>query len=168
MSIITDISLLRQKSSPVLLEEVSFIRGLLEQELNKSAMQGNPGIGLAAPQIGIYKRMAIIRYKSYKIDLINAEIENKYDSFVVESEGCLSFPGIFVNTIRYNEVHINNYTGKFIATGLLSVACQHELDHLDGILLTDLEIKPKKEKLRPNDKCSCGSGKKYKVCHGNK
>lgn len=170
--ILTDEQALRMECTDVLPEEVAEIREKLEKELKASAERGMPGIGLAAPQIGIPKRMAIVRLKDYKIDLVNATIAKKFDLQLFDGEGCLSFPGRIETTKRYNEIHILDNMGEpkqFIATGLLAVVCQHELDHTRGVLLPDVALstveKPKgKQKVRPNDPCSCGSGKKYKKC----
>ena len=172
--ILTDEQSLRIKCTDVLPEEVDEIRNKLEKELQNSADRGRPGIGLAAPQIGIYKKMAIIRLGEHKIDLVNATIGEAFDLQLFEGEGCLSFPDRTETTKRYGEIHIldNMVEPKqFVATGLLAVVCQHELDHTKGILLPDVAIKnvekPQvKRKVRPNDPCWCGSNKKLKKCHG--
>jgi peptide deformylase len=170
--ILTDEKALRVKCEDVKPEEVDDIREALEKELKASENRGVPGIGLAAPQIGIPKRMAIIRFDDFSIDLVNATIGKGYDELIFDNEGCLSFPGKLSKTRRYNEVHILDNDvepHRFVATGILAVACQHEINHLDGILLPDVEIKSdknviSKNKTRPNDPCICGSGKKYKKC----
>lgn len=171
--IITDQNTLRKKCENVSTEEVDELINLLELELKKSGDVGRPGIGLAAPQIGINKKAAIIRLKKININLINAKIVEKNDPFIFENEGCLSFPGKFEKTNRYKEIVVENDVEpkKFVATDLVAVAIQHELDHLDGILLPDVAIK--KKKVRPNDPCPCGKkdeftglAKKYKKCHG--
>jgi len=169
--IVTDEKLLRVKCEDVKPEEVAELKLKLEQELIASAMKEMPGIGLAAPQIGIPKRMAIVRCGSQSIDLVNCKIESGYNKALFDGEGCLSYPGRYEKTFRYQEIYVtNNFVEphSFTATGLVAVVVQHELDHLDGILLPDVALaKPKqKVKLRPNDKCSCGSGKKYKKCCG--
>jgi peptide deformylase len=130
------------KCNPVKLCEIKDLKEKLEHALIHSANNGVPGTGLACPQIGIPKTMAIIRIGNYKIDLVNANISNKYDIFTFINEGCLSFPGMFKNTYRYKEVVVENNFVKpysFIASGLLAVTIQHELDHLNNILLPDLE-----------------------------
>lgn len=145
--ILTDPSLLRESCEDVLPEEVQSIKLELETELKKSEKQGLPGLGLAAPQIGIYKKMAIIRInyglrKICHIDLVNCNIKDKYDIDIFESEGCLSFPGVYKRTKRFKEIYVVNNMVKpysFIATGLISVVVQHELDHLIGKLLCDME-----------------------------
>lgn len=145
---------------------------LLESDLTASARSGLPGIGLSAPQIGISKNVAIIRIdEKYKVDLVNPKIINKYDKFIFETEGCLSFPGRYEKTIRYNEIHVKNdiEPKEFVCTGLFAVVIQHEIDHLSGRLLPDFGLKQIETsivtKQKPNDLCLCGSGKKYKKCH---
>ena len=174
---------LRVKCEDVLPDEVATIRLVLEAELENSNRLGRNGIGLAAPQIGIPKKMSIIRMGNkarpeLNLDLVNAEISHSYDPIMVRDEGCLSFPGKLETTMRYQEVHIaNNMVGpvSFIATGLLAVCVQHELDHLNQILFTDRRASVGKTvgpKLAPNDPCFCGkigeNGRvvKYKKCHG--
>ena len=163
--IITDEKLLRVKCEDVLPEEIGSLIDQLERELKRA---GN-GIGLAAPQIGIAKNAAIIRInQNYSMNLINCRIEKGYDEEIFEDEGCLSFPGKYVKTLRYSEIYVVDNLGEvssFIAQGLPAVVIQHELNHLNGILLPDLEIKQAvKSKVRPNDPCSCNSGKKAKRC----
>lgn len=166
--IITDEKLLRIKCDNASLEEVGGIIELLERELILSEKAGRPGIGLAAPQIGIYKNVAIIRIdEKTKLDLVNCKIANKYDQFIFRGEGCLSYPDRLEDTIRYNEVHIIDnliYPYGLELTGLVSVVAQHELDHLDNRLLPDFALAKPKNKIGPNDKCGCGSGKKFKKC----
>jgi peptide deformylase len=163
---------LRIKCDPVLLEEVGSLISTLENELSNANRFGAQGIGLAAPQIGIAKQISIIRLgKGLNIDLINAKIEKGYDPNIFKEEGCLSFPGRVEDTTRFQEVHITNnlvYPYSFVATGLLAVVCQHEIDHYHSNLFFDHKItKPllNKPKQNPNEACFCGSGKKRKKCH---
>lgn len=144
--IITDESLLRIKCEDVLPEEVKSLREKLEQGLKESEELGRPGIGLACPQIGIAKNMAIVRISrgsaDFSVDLVNCRISKGYRKSLFRSEGCLSFPGKFVDTQRYQEiVVIDNLVEpySFVATGLFAVCIQHELDHLRGVLLPDFE-----------------------------
>jgi len=155
---------LRVKCENVSLEEAYDLIQTLENELNAANKTNNRGIGLAAPQIGIAKKAAIIRIGDYKVNLINAIIDKKYDLKTFQDEGCLSFPGRVETTNRYQEITlINNllYPHSMILSGLLAVAVQHELDHTNGTLFFDHAIKTK---IRPNDLCICNSGKKYKKC----
>lgn len=163
--IITDENLLRVKCEDVLPNEAGEIIDQLERELKRHGS----GIGLAGPQIGINKNIAIVRINDrYKVNLVNCKISEKFDPEVFEEEGCLSFPGKFVKSIRYKEIHVidnMDSVNKFIAQGLVAVVVQHELDHLQGRLLPDIAIKEQiKNKIRPNDQCSCNSGKKAKKC----
>lgn len=178
MIIINNEDALRVKCEDVSLEEAGELIETLEKELKYSERMGRPGIGLAAPQIGIAKNIAIVRLDhNYSINLINCKIKNSYDPFMFKGEGCLSFPGRIENTMRYQEVHIVNNLlspNSFIVSGLAAVVCQHELDHINGILLSDKAIvQVKKAKARPNDPCICGKidpvtkvVKKYKKCCG--
>lgn len=164
--IITDEKLLRVKCENALPGEVGHLIDLLEIELKRNGT----GIGLACTQIGIAKNVAIVRINDkYKINLVNAKIAKGYDLEVFEDEGCLSFPGKFVRSMRYKEIYVTenmDNNREFIAQGLIAVVVQHELDHLNSRLLPDIAIKEelKKIKIRPNDPCSCNSGKKAKKC----
>lgn len=167
MIIINNEEALRVKCENVLLEEAGSIIDQLERELENSARMGRPGIGLAAPQIGIAKNVAIVRFDNYKVNLVNCNLKNKYDRSIFRNEGCLSFPNKIEDTMRYQEIVVENnlmYPNTFIAKGLISIVIQHEYDHLNGILLPDIAIVKNKKKIGPNDLCFCGSLLKYKKC----
>src|SRR5271154_313349 len=138
--IITDEKILRMPCEDVRVEEIGELRELLEKELANSARLGRPGIGLSLPQINIHKKMSIVRFgtKDLSIDLVNCSIAHGYDEIIFRDEGCLSFNGRLENTKRYQEIHIIDnlvYPNKFVATGLLAICVQHEIDHYNGILL---------------------------------
>lgn len=166
---------LRVKCEDVLSDEVGQLIDLLENELNESNRLGKFGIGLAAPQIGIAKNIAIVRLdktSGMEVNLVNAKITKAYDPLLFRSEGCLSFPGRVEDTIRFQEIYITNnlvYPNDFIVTGLMAAVCQHEIGHWNQDLFFDHMV-PKivpiinKNKVGPNDACICGSGKKYKKC----
>ena len=104
------------------------------------------GVGLAAPQIGILKRVLVIDTgeEGEKLEMINPTI-TKLDKEVILSEGCLSFPNVFGNVRRYNYTEAEYMTKdgekKTIkAEGLLAQAIQHEIDHLNGVLFIDQVI----------------------------
>lgn len=168
--IITDEKILRMPCEEVKQEDVGELRDLLERELINSARLGRPGVGLALPQIGIHKKMAIVRpgHQELNIDLINCHIAHGYDLMLFQDEGCLSYPGRVENTMRYQEVHIVNnlFAPKaMILTGLIAVISQHELDHVNGVLLPDRALTKKSgTKINPNELCLCGSKRKYKKC----
>ena len=98
-----------------------------------------PGIGLAATQVDVHKRVVVIDVtedKSGLLALINPEIIARSGEQVCE-EGCLSVPGIYDKVTRAEKVRVRalnpkGETFEFDAEGLLAVCVQHELDHLDG------------------------------------
>ena len=111
-------------------------------------------VGLSAIQINIPKRAFIIRYMyqvkrhgekamdEKRYNIWNPEIIEMTQPFVFKGEGCLSFPGKFFNTNRYNQLKIRNGDGKeFKFSGFMAVAIQHEIDHLNGITMYDREAK---------------------------
>jgi peptide deformylase len=172
MIIVNNEEALRIKCEDVLLDEVGPLVEQLEKELEYSERMGRPGIGLAAPQIGIAKNIAIVRLSNdYKVNLVNCKMKSQYDKAIFRGEGCLSFPGRIEDTMRYQEIHVVDnliHPKSFIVSGLMAIVCQHELDHLNSILLPDIAIPRVKKKVGPNDACMCGSGKKYKKCCGIK
>ncbi len=129
------------------------VRKLMDQML--ATMYNAPGIGLAAIQIGILKRVVVIdiskdQEKKNPIFLVNPVILNKSKSTSVYEEGCLSLPGQFAEIERPAECVIKyiDYNGKekkLEAKGLLATCVQHEVDHLDGILFIDYLSKLKKD-----------------------
>jgi peptide deformylase len=142
--IITDEEALRIKCEPVLSDEIQDLKKKLDEALLWSARQGRPGVGLACPQIGIAKTMAVVRIDDkLKIDLVNAKITKMYHQFEFDGEGCLSFPDQYVKTLRYKEIMVEEnlvWPYRFIVTDFAAVAVQHELDHLRGILLPDVAL----------------------------
>ena len=107
-------------------------------------MYKNEGVGLAAPQVGVLRRIVVIDIGEGLLELINPEIVQTEGS-KIDVEGCLSIPGKRGTVERPTKVVVNalNRKGKAIQVtgeGLLAVALCHELDHLDGILYTDKMI----------------------------
>ena len=144
--------ILRKESEPI--EKVdNDLRKLLDDMLE--TMYAAPGIGLAAVQVGILKRLIVIdiskdKEKKNPLFLINPEIVSKSKNTSMYEEGCLSLPGYFAEIERPSECQINflDYNGKkkeISAKGLLSTCIQHELDHLNGILFIDYLSKLKKD-----------------------
>ncbi len=144
--------ILRKKSDPI--EKVDQnLRKLLDDMLE--TMYAAPGIGLAAIQIGIPKRVIVIDVskednKKKPIYLINPEITFTSKNTSVYEEGCLSLPGHFAEIERPSECHLSyiDYEGKqkkLKANGLLATCIQHEVDHLNGVLFIDYLSKIKKD-----------------------
>lgn len=148
--------ILRKKSRVVEVVD-DRIRELLEDMVE--TMHEYNGVGLAAPQVGILKRVIVIDLYDGNppLKLVNPEIVKEKGIQEVE-EGCLSFPNQYAKIIRPKEVVVTalNEDGKkikIVAKDLLAQALSHEIDHLDGILFVDkmepgtLEyVEPKEEK----------------------
>jgi len=133
MKVVTDLKILRQKSGEVSVKEAKKIIKDLEETMKNCPT----GIGLSAIQIGILKKVGIIRIKELRLNLINTKILEKEDKFRMRTEACLSLPGLKIDTIRYNTVKINNNGKEEVYHGLLAVAIEHELDHWQGKLIID-------------------------------
>jgi peptide deformylase len=144
--------ILREKSKT--LEKVdNELRKLLDDMIE--TMYAAPGIGLAAVQVGILKRLIVIdiskdKEKKNPLFLINPEIISRSKKTSIYEEGCLSLPGHFAEIERPAECQIKfiNYDGKekeLNADGLLATCIQHEIDHLNGILFVDYLSKLKKD-----------------------
>ena len=144
--------ILRKKSTKLETIDDS-IRKLLDEMLQ--TMYNAPGIGLAAVQIGILKRIVVIDVSKKEEEkkplfLINPEITYQSKETSIYEEGCLSLPGHFAEIERPAKCKINyiNYYGKkdeLEAEGLLSTCVQHEIDHLNGVLFIDYLSKLKKD-----------------------
>ena len=144
--------ILRKKCEP--LEKVDEeTKKLMDDMLD--TMYAAPGIGLAAIQVGILKRLVVIdiskeEEKKKPIFLINPQIINQSKNTSVYEEGCLSLPGQFAEIERPAECTIKyiDYNGKekeLKSDGLLATCIQHEVDHLNGILFIDYLSKLKKD-----------------------
>lgn len=115
------------------------------------------GVGLAAVQVGILKRIIVIDLYDEKpiLKLINPVITKTKGTQEVE-EGCLSFPNKYVKVERPEEVTVealdeNGKKIKVTGTGLLAQAISHEVDHLNGIILTDVMLPGTMEYVDPNN-----------------
>jgi peptide deformylase len=157
---------LRQKSQEIKTEELqkSEIKQLV-LDMEKT-MREKDGVGLAAPQVGVNKRIVAIeiaadnpRYPGHdsvpSLILINPKILRRSWKKVLEEEGCLSLPEIFGLVKRSVKITVtaldrNGKKIKFRATGFFARVVQHEVDHLDGVLFIDKakEIVRGKEKLK--------------------
>ncbi|MFC2051963.1 peptide deformylase [Chloroflexota bacterium] len=147
--------ILRQKS-----KRVRNIDGSIHKLINDmiETMHAAPGVGLAAPQVGIPLRVIVIGILEQEdIALINPEIVRKSGECLV-NEGCLSVPGYVGEIKRAESVTAKgrNQNGKEIrikAEGLLAQALEHEIDHINGILYIDqLESIDKLHKIEPEEK----------------
>ena len=171
--IIKDKTKLQEKCLPVSIKEGEEIATKLLHELRQS----EDGIGLAANQIGINKRVCVVNDNN-PIVLINPEIIEQSEEKFVFPEGCLSFPDSKVRTTRnvsikvksdnHKEVLSFNAESKDINDAFECVCVQHEIDHLNGITMFDREfkqipIKREGKKIGRNDKVTITKGSESKV-----
>lgn len=106
------------------------------------AMYDAPGVGLAATQIGVLKRVLVYDVDEGLVALCNPRIVARSEETEPSEEGCLSLPGIEVAIERHSSltcegVDIEGKPVKIEAAGLLARVIQHEIDHLDGVLIID-------------------------------
>ncbi len=143
---------LRNKALPV--DDVDAdARRLVDDMLE--TMYAAPGIGLAATQVGVSKRVIVIDIsedKNQPLCLLNPEILEKQGEEEME-EGCLSVPGFFEPVSRAERIRIRalDRDGRpieFEADGLLAVCIQHEIDHLEGKLFVDYLSSLKRQRIR--------------------
>ena len=170
--IIKDKTKLEKKCSHVSVKEGEEIGVRLLHELRES----NNGIGLAANQIGIDKRVCVVNVKEPLV-LINPKIIEKSEKEFIFPEGCLSFPDSKVRTKRNVSIKVKadnhkstlsfSADSKEVNDAFECVCVQHEIDHLDGITMFDREFKlepykRKGKKIGRNDKVliACGADSK--------
>ena len=144
---------LRQTSSPV-----TEFDEQLEELVNDMAqtMYAAPGIGLAAIQINVAKRIVVMDLSETRDDLkvfINPEITDLHEGVLEMEEGCLSVPGIYASVERSEKVRIKAQDIKgdsfeLEADALLSICIQHEVDHLNGKVFVDYLSRLKQIRVR--------------------
>ncbi|MGI5911761.1 MAG: peptide deformylase [Syntrophomonadaceae bacterium] len=144
---------LRLKAAPVKNINTGVIRVL---DNMRDTMQAFDGVGIAAPQIGVSKRIVLIDIGDNLIELINPEIIFR-EGEQTGTEGCLSIPDTVGRVTRSNRVVVKalNREGKEViheGEQLLARAFQHEIDHLDGILFIDRAIDIHKPKTGRGDR----------------
>lgn len=137
---------LQQTAKPVdnlTKEDLTLIKDMTE------TMYKTDGVGIAAPQVGVSKRIFIIdvkqvfeKGKKEAIVFVNPEILEESDEDESGSEGCLSVPGIQGDVYRYNKIKVRAYDINFkkfeiVAEGFMARVIQHETDHLNGCLFID-------------------------------
>jgi peptide deformylase len=150
---------LRQKAAPADLENKEELRQLVADLWETLA--ASDGCGLAAPQIGVSRRVVIVDgdvmtdvydyLKGFKRTLINPEIIWASDEKVTYNEGCLSVPGVYCDVLRPKKIKLAYYDENFEKKeeefdNFAARMIQHELSHLDGVVFTDL-VAPIRKKL---------------------
>lgn len=121
-----------------------------------ATMTTNNGIGLAAPQVGISKRIITVAVGENPLALINPVIVGS-SGRISSKEGCLSVPGYYENVDRFKQITVSYQTvqgdwKESIAKDLLAVVVQHEIDHLDGKLFVDYLSPLKQNRAREKSK----------------
>ena len=135
---------LKEKARPVVKVDAA-VRRLMDDLLE--TMHAANGVGLAAPQVGVLKRVIVVDTARQgepplRLRMANPEIVWASEEIVLRDEGCLSFPEQFAEVRRPARVRVRyldheNEIRELEAEGLLAVCVQHEMDHLDGVLLVD-------------------------------
>lgn len=144
--------LLKKKCAPVA-EVTDGLRELMNDMLE--TMYDAPGVGLAAPQIGLLQRIVVIdvtrdNEPKHPYKMINPVITDHSEEMLTHEEGCLSVPEQYAPVERYETVTVE-YTDEngehqtLTADGLLAICIQHELEHLDGKLFIDHLSKVKRD-----------------------
>jgi len=160
---------IKKYGNPILRRICERVEKVSEAEKNIFAsmaeiMYKNQGIGLAGPQVGVNKKLIIADAGSGLVTLANPEILEKDGVEDFLEEGCLSLPGISVNVKRPTQVLVEGLDRKgnkiqLKATGLLARVLQHEIDHLNGILILDYVSLLKRILLKSRLRKTVGSNK---------
>jgi peptide deformylase len=153
LSIVTgqDAPILRKKT--VLVKKITKEIKALVKDMEKTVHHAN-GAGLAAPQIGRNERIALTLIDRAMIALINPIILWKSDEKSIAEEGCLSLPDVWIDIPRSNEIIVQYQTidGEIFERklqGFNARVVQHEVDHLEGILIVDYLKKEEKTRKTP-------------------
>ncbi len=135
---------LKIKAEPVTVVDAA-IATLMANML--ATMYAAPGVGLAAPQVGVAKQVIVVdaaaeKAKPQPLKLANPEIVWASDELYTYEEGCLSLPDEYADVRRPAKIRVryldeNNSPREITAEGLLAVVLQHEIDHLTGVLFVD-------------------------------
>ena len=130
---------LKTPAAPVESFDESLVR--LTQDM-LATMRDNEGVGLAANQVGRLKRVLVAAVEDQEYVIVNPVLTNEAETLAIVSEGCLSIPGIQVEVERPVAVTVSgqDVSGKPLrleASDLLARVLQHEVDHLDGVLILD-------------------------------
>ena len=147
---------IRKFPDPILTTKTVVIKNPLNSEIQElilamiEKMHAAKGVGLAANQIGKNLRLCVINTEGTTYVLINPKVTAKSKEKIISEEGCLSFPGEYFPVARHSEIQIRyidefGEAKKLKGQGLLSRAIQHEIDHLDGVVILD---RIKKSELR--------------------
>lgn len=149
---------IRKNGDPVLRVKTMKVKDPLAENVQAlilnmvETMRTGNGVGLASTQVGSNLRLCVVQTEDILYVLINPQITSKSKTKIISEEGCLSFPGKFFPISRHEEVQVryldeNGIPSKVKGRDLLARALQHEIDHLDGILIVD-RIKKSRAKIK--------------------
>ena len=147
MSEVKDIELKILKYPNPILKKVSEPVEVFDDELAKFVkdlfitMKASDGVGLAAPQVGVLKKIAVVEYDEKQYVLINPRVIDQ-KGIVDDEEGCSSFPGIYAHVqrpewVKVETFDVNGEKKVYEASGFTARAFLHEMDHLSGKLFID-------------------------------
>jgi peptide deformylase len=130
---------LRQIAEPVEVFDSSLRKLIIDMTV---LMRKDRGIGLAAPQIGVSKRVAIVTIGKRVVPMINPTLNWESNETIIDSEGCLSVGRVVGKVKRTAHIEVGFFDGhgevkSLKLSGLEARCVQHEIDHLDGILFID-------------------------------
>ena len=130
---------LRQRAAEV--DRVTDVHQRLVTDMVET-MRAAPGVGLAGPQVGVLDRIFVWEVEEEHGAVFNPVITEASEEKVEEEEGCLSLPGLYYPVLRSRVVRVEgtDESGRPVvldAEDLLARVCQHEIDHLDGVLFID-------------------------------
>ena len=112
-------------------------------------------------------RVGYLHIKGKETILVNPVITKTHGEIIFPNAGCMSFPGVFIPVKCHAVIWVtDDHGGERKFSGIEAVAVQHEIDHMDGVLMFDRQTDEqwRVKKVGRNDPCKCGSGKKNKKC----
>ena len=145
MKIITNTDMLHRKCESISYESSLEIARKMKLFLLSNKNIANKTIGLACNQLGLKGRVVIIKHSNKWLHLINPIIIEKSNDMITTKEECLSVPGKSISIERHRTIQITHTTGLYDVWEYYkpsiseSIVIQHEIDHLDGIIITDKE-----------------------------
>lgn len=130
---------LRQKASDVTRFDAS-LHALVADMF--TTCEAYNGIGLAAPQVGVLQNVLVVSYKKRRFALVNPKLLQKSSATSVREEGCLSLPTLLVDVVRAKSIVVeaqdeHGHPIRLEESGLVATIIQHEMDHLNGVLIID-------------------------------
>ena len=138
--------ILNQKTQIVTNASDKYIQDTIERMFFTMQTEGEHAVGLSAPQVGISLQICTIKFNNSNISLLNPKIEKLSKDTIISKESCLSIPNKQIKVERHKKIMVSyqdrmGIKRKIKTGGFLSILLQHEIDHLNGILIVDKKIK---------------------------